>query len=153
MNQQTPDTSGNSGTHNTHSPEYDAVDLPHDKPRSEWSYIERRAEILDLIRESGHPESINQSELAEKYECDQSTISRDIDRIGSSLKENLNLDRHFATVDSTLNRAIRGLIDEGEYRKAASVALEYDNWIHETIEREQFRERIERLESIIEGQQ
>jgi hypothetical protein len=133
----------------SNSVDYGAVDLP-EKPRTEWHYTHRRAELLQLVREAGHPDDLNQTELAERYDVCQQQISQDLDRLGESVRENLDLDRHFLALDSALNRCIRGLIDDGEYRKAAQTALEYDGWIQERVEAERFEGRLERLEELTE---
>jgi hypothetical protein len=148
MQQQDNDISTDSSSS---EPDYSAVDLP-DKPRTEWHYTHRRAELLQLVREAGHPDDLNQTELAERYGVTQQQISKDLRRLGDSIRERLtDPDRRLLTVEATVNRSIRGLLDEGEYRKAAQTALEYDEWIHERIEAAEFRERLDRIEKIAES--
>ena len=62
----------------SNEPDYRAVNVPEDKPPSEYTYVERRAETLQLIEQAGHPRAINQTRLAERYGCDQSNISNDV---------------------------------------------------------------------------
>jgi len=47
---------------------YEAVDIPDDKPPSEYHWTERRAEILQLIEKAGHPDSISPTRLADRYD-------------------------------------------------------------------------------------
>ena len=47
---------------------YEAVDIPDDKPPSEYHWTERRAEILQLIAKAGHPDSISPTRLADRYD-------------------------------------------------------------------------------------
>jgi hypothetical protein len=113
------------------SVDYAAVDLPDSdtKQRSEWHYTQRRAELLQLIREAGHPGELNQTELAERYGVSQQQISKDFKRIGESIRQSLDDDRRALNVDSVLQRSIRGLLENGDYYKAAQLALEWDSWI------------------------
>lgn len=116
------------------SVDYAAVDLPDTdaKPRTEWHYTQRRAELLQLIREAGHPGELNQTELAEKYDVSQQQISKDLGRIGESIRQSLDDDRRALHVDSVVQRSIRGLLDQGEFYKAAQLALEWDEWVDES---------------------
>ena len=147
MQRQNSDTTADSSSS---EPDYSAVDLP-DKPRTEWHYTHRRAELLQLVREAGHPDDLNQTELAERYGVTQQQISKDLRRLGDSIRERLtDPDRRLLTVEATINRSIRGLLDEGEYRKAAQTALDYDEWVAERVEAAEFRERLDRLEELAE---
>lgn len=116
------------------SVDYSAVELPdtESKQRAEWHYTQRRAELLQLIREAGHPGELNQTELAERYGVSQQQISKDFRRIGECIRQSLDSDRRALNVDSVLQRSIRGLLDDGEYYKAAQLALEWDGWIDES---------------------
>ncbi len=116
------------------SVDYAAVDLPdtEDKARSEWHYTQRRAELLQLIREAGHPGELNQTELAERYDVSQQQISKDLKRIGESVRKSLDDDRRALHVDAVVQRSIRGLLDNGDFYKAAQLALEWDEWVDES---------------------
>jgi hypothetical protein len=118
----------------SNSVDYAAVDLPDtaSESRTEWHYTQRRAELLQLIREAGHPGELNQSELAERYGVSQQQISKDFKRIGECIRQSLDNDRRALAVDSVIQRSIRGLLDNGEYYKAAQLALEWDRWIDES---------------------
>lgn len=143
MQRQTSDST------DSESVDYAALDLP-DKPRTEWHYTHRRAELLQLIREAGHPDDLNQTELAEKYDVCQQQISKDLERIGQAVRDRIaSPDRHILMVESVLNRSVRGLLNEGEYRDAAKTALEYDDWIQDRIEAAEFRDRLDRLEDAV----
>jgi hypothetical protein len=57
-------------------PDYRSVDLP-SKPPEEYSYKERRARLLQLIVEHGHPDAINQTEMADRFGVTHQQISKD----------------------------------------------------------------------------
>ena len=73
---------------------------------------------------------IHQGEAAERYCVSQQQISKDLDRIAESVSENLGA-RHELRIDAVFQRAVRGLLEEGAYRKAARTAKEYDEWLTE----------------------
>lgn len=125
--------------------DYESVDVPDEKEPSEYTYAERRAEILELVNEAGHPRRINQSRLADRYNCSPPNISKDMNTLAEYVETTLG-DRRELTTQATVERAIEGLLDEEEWRQAAKTALEYDEWIRETKELEEMMERIEQIE-------
>jgi len=127
-------------------PDYSAIDLP-SKDRTEYSYVERRAELLQLVKEAGHPSALNQTELADQYGVTQQQISKDFDRLATHIRARFDdRDRRGFVVDRVVNRAIRGLLEEGEYRKAAKTAIEYDEWITEFHDLERLHQKVRELE-------
>lgn len=118
------------GSNGSSLPDYSTLDFP-DKPRTEWHYTHRRAELLQLVREAGHPDDVNQTELAERYDVSQQQISKDLDRLGEHTRANVDLDRRALVVDSVIQRSIRGMLEEGNYRYAAKTAMEWDEWVSE----------------------
>ena len=128
-------------------PDYSAVDLP-SKDRTAYSYVERRAELLQLVEEAGHPAALNQTEMADRYGVSQQQISKDFDRLAVHIHERLvDRDRRAFVVEHVVQRAIRGLLDDGEYRKAAQTAMEYDDWITEFHDLDQLHDRVDQLEA------
>lgn len=127
-------------------PDYTSVDIP-SKGRPEYSYVERRAELLQLIEEAGHPAELNQTELAEQYGVSQQQISKDFDRIAAHVSTLVvDRDRRAFHVTSVVNRAVRGLLSEGENRKAAKTMIEFDEWLREFHDLDELDERMSRIE-------
>jgi hypothetical protein len=104
----------------SNQPDYAAVSIP-SKPPTEYDHVERRAELLQQVRDLGHPSMIHQGEAAERYGVSQQQISKDLDRIAEYVEANLGA-RHELTIDAVFQRSIQGLLEEGEYRKAARTA-------------------------------
>jgi len=130
----------------SNQPDYSAVELP-SKDRTEYTYVERRAELLQLVEEAGHPRELNQTQLADRYGVTQQQISKDFDRLAAHVRARFDDREHRAfMVDSVVNRAVRGLLEEEEYRKAAKTAMEYDEWITEFHDLEQLHDQVERLQ-------
>ena len=126
-------------------PDYTSVEVP-TKPPTEFTYQERRADLLRQIRDLGHPSMINQTEAADRYGVSQAQISKDLDRLAESVREHVvDRDRRAFTVDTVVRRAIRGLLEEEEYRKAAQTAMEWDEWLVEFNDLREMEQQIEEL--------
>ena len=78
-------------------PNYATTEPPEGKPTEEYTTHERRAEILQLLTETGSPFAIKQVRLAERYDVAESTISRDMDRLRESVAGHLGDDAKLTT--------------------------------------------------------
>lgn len=110
--------------------DYDAYEVDDNKPPSEFNHHERRAEILELMREAGHPDQLNQNRLAERYGCDQSRISRDFKRLREYIRDELGTHRHTIT-DSVYRKAIKEYTERGEYADAIDALESWNEWLRE----------------------
>jgi len=115
--------------------DYRAVNVPDDTPPSEYSYVERRAEILSLIEEAGHPDALNQTRLSERYGTSQSNISKDFDRLREYIRNTLGHHRH-AISEALYHKAIKEYTDRGEYDKAIDALESWNEWLREEGARE-----------------
>lgn len=129
-------------------PDYDSVDLPA-KPPTEYHYTERRAELLQIIRQKGHPRALNQTQLADRYGVTQQQISKDLDRLGKHVTETLG-DRRDLVTESVFHRSIDGLLEQEEYRKAAQTVKDWNEWLDQRKDLAEIEERMDRLEELIE---
>jgi hypothetical protein len=129
--------------------DYRNTEIPDETPRPELSYAQRRADILRIMRREGHPRQVRQTDLADKYGVDQSTISRDVSALSEYIDETLG-DRRTFLVSLVFDRSIRGLLDDEDWRKAAQTAHDYSEWVDE---RATLTEMADRLEAIEEHQQ
>lgn len=110
--------------------DYATLPIPDDKPPSEYTYGERRSELYDLIEQAGHPRNLerSQAELGQRYGVSQKQISKDIKRIRQFEAERVGCDAD-ANTEFVIQRAIRGLLEETEWREAARTQLDYYNWL------------------------
>lgn len=128
--------------------DYSSVELPDIEP-SEYHYTQRRARLLQLVEEAGHPDALNQTELADRFGVSQQQISKDLDRLSAYVRDRLeNRDRRGFMVDSVLQRCIREMLDEGEWRQAAKTALEYEEWASGFSDLEELHARVAQLEEM-----
>ncbi len=139
-------TGRSSVVESSNQPNYAAIEIP-SKPPTEYNHVERRAELLQQVHDLGHPSMIHQGEAAERYGVSQQQISKDLDRIAEYVEENLGA-RHELSIDAVFQRSIRGLLEEGEYRKAARTAKDYDEWVTGRTDLEEIREQLEFLKEV-----
>lgn len=136
--------SSNSVVDACNQPNYAALEVP-TKPPTEYTYAERRAELLQTVLDLGHPRLINQSAEAERYGVTQQQISQDLDRLAEYVDAALG-DRRELVTEAVYHRAIQGLLEQEEYRKAAQTVSDWNEWINEHQEIEEIEERIAALE-------
>lgn len=125
--------------------DYDSIDIDESKSRAEYHYTERRSDILTRIREAGHPRAFTQRDLAEDYDCSVSTINSDMQALAEFIDGTLGNRRPFVS-DLVFQKAIRELIDEGEWRDAARTVKEWGEFVDEYKTLEEINERLERIE-------
>jgi transposase-like protein len=109
--------------------DYRAVEVPDDKGPTEYTYAERRAEILALIEEAGHPRAINQSRLAERYGCAQSNISNDVDRLREYITATIDEETVDAITETVYQKSVQELMSNGEYKDAVKAVESWNDWL------------------------
>ena len=113
----------------SNKPDYRAVNVPEDKPPSEYTYVERRAETLQLIEQAGHPRAINQTRLAERYDVSQGQISQDVDRLRSFIVDHIDEDTVDAITETVYQKSVQELMSNGEYKDAVKAVESWNNWL------------------------
>ena len=146
MTNQTGDSSSSSDSvvDGNNQPDYGSAQIP-SKPPSQYSYVERRASLLEEIYNLGHPRFIHQSEAADRYGVSQAQISKDLKRLAEHVDADLGSRRALAT-DAVFQRCLRGLLEEGEYRDAARTVKDWNEWVDEYKELAELKERLAALE-------
>lgn len=127
-------------------PDYAAVTVP-TKPPASFSYVERRADLLQQIEDLGHPAALNQSEMAERYDVSQQQISKDLDRLDEFIRTRLS-SRRDLEIGSVLKRCMTGALEEGDFNTARKAAESYDEYLDRRIDTLEFRKRLDRLEEV-----
>lgn len=110
--------------------DYERVPIPEGKESERYTAAERRAELYQLIRESGHPAalSVSQRELGNRYDVAQQTISRDIEEL-RLYRSQLVGEEAIAHTEFVAERAVRGELEEGNYARALHAQLEYNEFL------------------------
>mgnify|MGYP002762950403 FL=1 len=128
----------------SNAPDYAAI-TPAAKPPTEYTYAERRAELLQQIEDLGHPAAVNQTELAERYGVSQQQISKALDRLDEYVRDRLGRRRDLE-IGSVLKRCMTGALEEGDWNDARKAATAYDEYLDRRIDTLEFRRRIAALE-------
>lgn len=103
---------------------------------SDFDAAQRRAWILDRIYELGTPTRINQSEVSDYFEVDQTIISRDIrEELAPYVEDNLG-NRAGMMSDVVFKSAVEKLMDKDEPLKAAKVMEKFNAWLQSTGEQD-----------------
>lgn len=113
----------------TGGPDYRATNIPDTKSVCDYSYVERRAEILQRIEEAGHPRAISQTRLADRYEVSQGQISQDITRLKTYINETVDTDTVDAITETVYQKSIKELIEKDEHYKAVKAVESWNNWL------------------------
>lgn len=115
-------TSERQGPSNTEweGPDYAmlAGNAPFDGSPSDYTHVQRRAEIYGMIRDAGHPSNLekNQTQLANRYDVSQPMISKDIKA----------LRKYEAEHNSERAKAVTGWLAEATVKKHIQAAREHD---------------------------
>jgi hypothetical protein len=129
----------------TRSIDYRSIDVPEDEEPENYHYTARRAELLDLVEQAGHPQLVNGARLARRYGCSRQNIYNDLDVLAEYVDETLG-DRRVLTTNAVIQRCVAGLLENEEYRKAARTQLDFNEWITDRHDREEFADRLEAVE-------
>jgi|SRR6056297_984562 len=129
----------------TDGPDYRATNVPETKPAAEYSYVERRAEMLQLIEEAGHPRAISQTRLADRYGVTQGQISQDIDRLRTYINDTIDTDTVDAITETVYQKSIKELIEKDEHYKAVKAVESWNDWLMDRgkVEKEPDKHEVE----------
>ena len=76
---------------------YEKAIIPEGKNPLEYTYIERRAEILKLIIKAGSPKNLSRTQLAERYGVSISQISQDFKTVAKEFEKIIGKDAKYRT--------------------------------------------------------
>lgn len=119
------------------TPNYAAISPPDDKHPTDYTYVERRAELYRLIEEAGHPHNLerSQDDLADRYGVSQRQISKDIQRL-REFEAKHNTDRTKSVTSWLAEKAVMGAVQEGNFEKALSLQMQYNEFLFDIGELE-----------------
>lgn len=124
-------------------PDYRSIKVPEGKHPDEYTWQQRRAEILKLIEKAGHPYALNQAELARRYDTSRQNIHHDFQRIREYELEHIDTDRMDYITHTGYHTAIRELMAEGEYEAATRALDRLNKWLFNRGHVEKEPERFE----------
>lgn len=117
-------------TENDDTPvDYRRVHIPHGMDPADMTWRERRATILGWMEDRHKPTpEQSQTTLSDRFDVNQSTISRDLDRIRESIRYHVGGDI-VVRAELVFMKAVDELMDAGEYRKATQVMSDWLEWL------------------------
>jgi hypothetical protein len=126
-------------------PDYETIEPPEDKPRTEYGTHERRAEVWRAIKAAKSPPRVNKAALARQYGVNRSTIYRDFERLREWCDDSLGKDAKLTT-RAVFEGVLDDLLAEEDWRakKAAfDVLMEWNEWLAELGEQHREPDRVE----------
>jgi len=130
-------------------PDYRKVSLPDDEPRSEFTYVERRAAILRIIEKRGHPWGLNKSQLGREFGVSDAQIHKDLDRLKEYYSNLIGEDARTAS-ELAYRRIVQEHMDNGDFEKARRALDSWNGWLQDTGEQEKEPEQVEHSGSLFE---
>lgn len=124
---------------------YRTIDVPEDEDPENYHYTVRRAEILQVVEEAGHPKMVNQTGLARRYGCSRQNVGNDLDVLADFIDETMGARRALET-NSVIRKCVTELMDEGRYRQAAQTQLDFNKWLDDYRDQEEFEDRLVAVE-------
>ena len=106
--------------------DYWNVKVP-DKDRSEFTYAERRAELLEMAKEKGHPDLLPKSDLADDYGVSPAMITKDLNAIADYISNNIGEKSDFMS-EILYKKATKELVDEGKWSEARRFIESWQDW-------------------------
>jgi len=121
---------------------YKDIEIDPAKDPEDYTYHERRSELLQFAIEAGHPDMLSRQKFAERYDVAPSTITRDIQALRDDIHEDLSEDAEL--ISSIIYRkAIREKADRGEYMEAVEILESWNEWLFDTGQQERAPDRME----------
>jgi hypothetical protein len=129
--------------------DYWSIQIPN-KPYSEFTFAERRAELLRLAAEAGHPDLIAKKELAEKFGVAPSSISNDLDVLAEYISRNLGKDSDFIA-EMVYKKGVKASMAEENYDKARRHIESWQQWLFArgAVSKEPEKMKIDSTERIV----
>jgi hypothetical protein len=131
-------------------PNYYAYDIPQHKPPEDYTYLERRAEILHYILQCCSPYVVHQSRLADRYDVTDGQISQDMDRLRKHVAEQLGDEVKFTT-RIVFVKTVRELQAQDKWKQAWDVVLDWNEWLADIGEQHREPTHVTRNTAIDDG--
>lgn len=112
-------------------PNLRGIEPPLDEEPEDWERFEKCAWLYNEVKEAGHPDLINKSEAAEFFGVTYQTVYNYLnDYVYPYMRAEVG-DRHLETSNSVYQRAVRELMQAGEFEKAARVNKMWNDFLSE----------------------
>lgn len=109
---------------------YKETVVPDNKAPEDYTYNERRAELLQFIIEAGHPDRISRKKMGQRYDCDPTTITNDVQVLGEQIGE-LNEDAEMV-MSALFRKALKEMAAQDRWKDAVEIGMDYQDWLFDT---------------------
>lgn len=109
---------------------YHLIALDPEKDTEEYNVNERRAALLERLREVGLPSSISRTEMGERFGVSHTQIHYDLEVLKDWLANHLDID-HEAEAYTVFTKARKELMSKGDYKDAVKVQREMSEWLED----------------------
>jgi predicted DNA-binding transcriptional regulator YafY len=123
-------------------PQYHQVSIPDDKPRPEYSYVERRAAILRIIEKRGHPWGLNKSQLGREFGVSDAQIHKDLDRLKDYYSNRIGKEAK-TTSELAYKRIIKDHLENDELTEARKALDSWNSWLQDTGHQEKEPDKVD----------
>lgn len=112
-------------------PDYRVIDIPDEDetPPEEFHYTERRAQLLQIIEQAGHPQAVNKAKLGRRYGVSHTTINKDFKRLRHFITERIDEAQVDFITQLGFQSSIRELQQDGQPKEAAQVLKWWTDWL------------------------
>jgi len=110
-------------------PDYFNVDVPEDKDPTDYTWAERRAELLQRTLDLGDPQLVHRTKAADRYGVTVGQISQDMDRLAQFLVENIDTEQYTFRLQTAFNKIYRRYMEEGKYMKAWNLIRDWGRFL------------------------
>lgn len=122
--------------------DYLQVNIPKDKPKDEFTCNERRADIVKMMEEKGHPWGFNRSNLAEDYGVSAKMVCKDFDVLKKYYLNQVGRDAKKVS-EMAYRKIVREHMKSGEYEKARKALESWNKWLQSTGDQKKEPEKVE----------
>lgn len=106
--------------------DYENIKIPTNKPKSEWTYNERRAFLYRRVNELGGVQPLNRTEMAEKFDVSIASISKDMTKyVIPYIAKHIDEEKAKANIEACFNRLYNELLEDGETARAFNKLRDY----------------------------
>jgi hypothetical protein len=125
--------------------DYSVIPIPREGDPTKYFVEERRALLLKLILEAGHPALISQPECAKMFGVSQQMISKDIEAIKESIVTSIGNDSEFIT-EMIYKKTLKDLMNTKSSKDkflATKVLESWNNWLFDSGRKDRAASKVE----------
>lgn len=122
--------------------DYSKIPIPEDKSPEEYTHNERRAEILKMMEEKGHPWGFNKAKLGRRYGVHRTSIFKDFNRVKEWYRDRIGEDAKESS-ELAYKRIVRHHMDNGNFEKARRALDSWNGWLQDTGEQDKTPDKLE----------